>query len=93
MKKKSEEEGLNLASCEEILHKVQRNAIELTDKATGCVSERIDRIGKDMVPMRQKFTEASDVLSELMKAIPDCIRDPKTSTARNVACLTDVSVL
>ena len=93
LSEKSKENGVDLTNCEEILHEVESDTLELFDTTTGCVTERVKKVTRNMEPLRAKFTDMKNVLSEFMNATAQCVSDPKTSVIRNLACLTDVSIV
>ena len=92
MEQKSED-GVDLASCQEILRKAEAHTVELIDSTTGCVIDRVDKVIKSVEPLRAKFADAKKVLSEFTKETAECVSDPNTSSPRNIACLTDVSTI
>ena len=91
MKKVSQEQGVDLSSCEEIAKNVKKDVKITGDNAAKCVNERIVQVNMNMEPMKEKFDDMKMVLEEFQQSSSKCVNDPNSYLIRKLACLTDVS--
>ena len=91
MKSKSEDNGVDLGSCQKVLHKVKANTVELINATTGCIIDRVNKVSKGVEPLRAKLEDTKKVLSEFKVANAKCVSDHNTFNVAKISCIKDVS--
>ena len=88
---KFEKHEANLSKCKEVAAKLQRGSVDLLDKSTSCVTDKVVTIAEKIKPLQKKLNDMKKVLHDYAQEASECVGNRFTSIPRNIACLTEVS--
>ena len=88
---KFEKNEANLSKCKEVAAKLQWSSVELLDKSTSCVTDKVVAIAKKIHPLQKKLISMKDYLHDYAKNASECFSNRFTSTFRNSVCIGEVS--